>query len=295
MSNLKINHECIPCILNKYFKTIPDGISEEEKLSYIKGILKIISSCDNTVSAPEIIYFITEYKNSLFGFSDDFAEIKKYFNKLMLSNETFYSEHIKGSENPLKTSLKFAMLGNYIDFGALDKVEDSKLLEIPNDAAKLDIDKKEYQNLKTELKSAESLVYLTDNCGEIAMDKLFIKEIKSSFPKLNITVIVKGGPVLNDATMDDALTVGLDKVTDIIDSGCSIAGTPLSRISNKAKALIDNADIIISKGQANFETLNGCKKNIYYLFLCKCSLYSRRFNVPQFTGLLLNEKRIKDI
>ncbi len=124
------------------------------------------------------------------------------------------------------------------------------------------------------------------------MDKLFIKEIKSMFPKVNITVIVKGKPVLNDATIDDAKSIGLDDAATVIHNGCNIAGTALNKISPCAKETINNANVIIAKGQANFETLNGCGKNIYYLFLCKCTLYSKRFNLPKFTGLLLNEKRI---
>lgn len=286
--NSKISSQCIGCLLNKYLNKFPKTASEEEKLNYMKGVLNIMASCGNDISAPEIVGLITEYKTKLFGFSDDFSDVKKYFNKLMLNKQDYFSNNI----DSLQTALKFAMLGNYIDFGALDNVDESKLLKIPEDSQKLNIDNREFENFLKELKKAQNLVYLTDNCGEIVMDKLFIKEIKKHFPKLNITVIVKGGPVLNDATIEDAKEIGLLEVATVIHNGCSIAGTPLRKISAQATELIDNADLIIAKGQANFETLIGCKKNIYYIFLCKCSLYSTRFNVPQFTGLFLNEKRM---
>ncbi len=288
----KINSQCISCILDKHLNKYPENISEAQKLNYIKGVLKIISECDNNISPPEIIAKITEHKSNLFGFSDDYSAVKIYFNKLMLSNENFYRNKINTSDNPLKTALKFALLGNYIDFGALDSIDENKLLEIPNNADNQQVDETEYKKLLNELENAENLVYLTDNCGEIVLDKLFIEKIKAAYPKLNITVIVKGGPVLNDATMEDAAATGLENTATVTDNGCSIAGTPLGKISAKAKCLIDNADLIIAKGQANFETLNGCGKNIFYIFLCKCNLYCRRFNVPQFTGMLLSEKSI---
>ena len=288
----KLNPQCITCILNKFINNMPEYASEDIKTDYMKGVLKILSSYDNTITPPEIIAEITDYKNSLFGFGDDFSDVKKHFNKLMLSYETIYSDNIRNSKDSLKTALKFAMLGNYIDFGALDSVDETKLLNIPKESENLHIDKKEYSSLLSDLKSAKKLVYLTDNCGEIVMDKLLIMEIKYLFPQINITVIVKGAPVLNDATMIDAKYIGLDKIVTVIHNGNNIAGTVLSKSSIEAKSIIDKADLIIAKGQANFETLNGFDKNIYYLFLCKCSLYSTRFNVPQFTGLLLNEKRM---
>lgn len=288
----KIHSQCITCILNKYLTKMPDTVSENTKVAYMKGVLKIISSCDNAVSPPEIIAQITDYKNALFGFADEFADIKVHFNKLMLANEPVYAEHIRAAENPLYTSMKYALLGNYIDFGALDSVDENKLLAIPHDAENVHIDKKEYANFLNDLHAAKNLVYLTDNCGEIVMDKLFIQEMKAAAPQLNITVIVKGYPVLNDATLEDAKAIGLDKITTVIHNGCNVAGTALNKISDEAKTVLDNADIILAKGQANFETLSGCGKNIYYVFLCKCHLYCHTFNVPQFTGLLLNEKRL---
>ncbi len=285
-----LNSQCISCIVGKQLNRLPINASENKRLEYALGVLKIVYS-NADISAPEIIALITEYKNRLFGFSDDYRQVKEHFNTLMLEREGFYVNKIRESLNPLKTALKFALLGNYIDFGALDNVDEDRLLNIPNAARELDIDEKEYTALLKELEMADSLVYLTDNCGEIVLDKLFIKELKTAFPQLAVTVIVKGEPVLNDATLEDAAAIGLNKITAVAHNGCNIAGNPLKKISEEAKALIDSADIIISKGQANFETLNGCNKNIYYLFLCKCSLYSQRFKVPQFTGLFINEKR----
>ena len=106
-----------------------------------------------------------------------------------------------------------------------------------------------------------------------------------------MTVLTRGQPTLNDATVDDAHTVGLDAEFPVIGNGTDYPGTVLEEISDAALKAVQEADLIIAKGQGNFETLNGCGANIYYLFLCKCNLFVRRFAVPRLTGMLVNERR----
>ena len=101
---------------------------------------------------------------------------------------------------------------------------------------------------------------------------------------------LRGKKILNDATMEDARMIGLTEIADVIDNGTEIAGTCLELIDIKAKECIEAADVIISKGQGNFETLNGCGLNIYYLFLCKCEWFVKRFGMEQFKGVFINDK-----
>jgi uncharacterized protein with ATP-grasp and redox domains len=152
---------------------------------------------------------------------------------------------------------------------------------------------KEYELFVKDLSCAKRLLLITDNCGEIALDKLFLTRIAKTYPELEIKVMVRGKPVFNDATIEDARQVGLDKMFEIIPNGSGIVGTVESDISEKAKKVLCEADVIIAKGQANFETLCHCNKNIYYLFLCKCKMFSDRFGVPQFTGMLINDLRLR--
>ncbi len=118
---------------------------------------------------------------------------------------------------------------------------------------------------REELSDARSLVYLTDNCGEIVLDKIAVKMLQKLYPHLSITVIVRGEPVVNDATMEDAAMCGLTELVPVIGNGSRVGGTWLPDISEEARQLLDRADVIIAKGQGNFETLNGCGLNIYYL------------------------------
>lgn len=114
------------------------------------------------------------------------------------------------------------------------------------------------------------------------------------YPQIDITVIVRGKPALNDATIEDAEEAGLSEVVTVIGNGNGITGTWLPEISAEAREKIEEADLILSKGQGNFETLQGCGKNIYYMFLCKCKLFVERFQMEQFEGVLANELRCQD-
>ena len=140
---------------------------------------------------------------------------------------------------------------------------------------------------------AEKLIFITDNCGEIVLDKLLIKTILKEYPQIKAEAIVRGEAVLNDATLKDAKQVGLTAVLPVFGNGTAIAGTCLSRIPQTVMKKIDSADIIIAKGQANFETLRYCGKNIYYIFMCKCQMFADRFGVPKLSGMLLNDLRMK--
>lgn len=293
MKSLRFDKQCIPCILGKFLNKAPVGTDPETELDYAKGILRIIADAEHSESAPEIVARVTAFKNRTFGYSDDFAELKSYYNRLMLSKLSTARQRIDASNDPFSTALKTALLGNYIDFGALDSVDDDRLDAMISSAEDIEVDGNELEMLKAELSKAERVVYLTDNCGEIVMDRLFIAEIKRSFPSLEPTVIVRGEPVLNDATLADAEQVGLCDEATVIPNGTDIAGTCLAKISPEALAEINGADVIIAKGQGNFETLFGCGLNVYYLFLCKCKLFADRFGKAPCTGMLLNDRRAK--
>lgn len=155
------------------------------------------------------------------------------------------------------------------------------------------ISSEEYQAFRRDLERAGKLVYLTDNCGEIVLDKLFIRHIRENFPQLQITAIVRGEPVINDATLEDAREIGLTEIVPCIGNGNAAPGTVIKRLSQEAKEMLSAADIIISKGQGNFESLYGEGFNPYYLFLCKCELFVTRFGLARYESVFVREERIK--
>lgn len=291
MSRLKA--ECVGCIAKKYMEKHPEGISEEQKRIYMQRVLKVVSEASPDHSGPVMVYGINQVRKEMFGIADDFEVEKQYFNEKMLACEAKLEQKIMEAEDALKLAIQYALIGNYIDFGAMKVVDEAYLMQTLEQAQIHELKKEEYDAFREDLNQAKRLVYLTDNCGEIVLDKLLIKTIQRLYPKVEITVIVRGDAVLNDATLEDAKQVELTEMVRVIGNGNGIAGTWLDAVSEEAKACIDEADVLISKGQANFETLQGCAKNIYYMFLCKCDMFVRIFDVPKFTGMFINEKRMK--
>ncbi len=293
MNITRLSAQCITCLLDKNINKYPSDTDEDTALLYMQRLMKIFADAPKTQSAPEVLTDIVRLQTELFGAPEDFSELKAYFNALMLKKAPTVQAKIDASKDVLRLAVCYAMLGNYIDFGAMDSVDEEKLQSLIDGAENMRIADAELENLKADLKKAKRLVYLTDNCGEIVFDKLLIKTLMRLYPDLHIEVIVRGGPVLNDATQEDAKQIGLDKLVPVCGNGTAIAGTCLEKICPAAREKIDAADVILSKGQGNFETLRYCGKNIYYLFLCKCSLFAERFGVAQFTPMLLNDLRME--
>lgn len=288
------NSECVKCMTNKFLCSFPESASETERMNYMRRFFAILSSAKPEEGAPVITDYILKLQEEMFGASKDFTEIKRSFNKLMLEQEARISASINASDNPMRKAVQYVMTGNYIDFGALDNVDSDKLFELLSKADTQKIDEKIYSELCADLKNAEKLAYITDNCGEVVLDKLLIKTIQASFPDIHVDIIVRGKPALNDATIEDAIQTGLTGIANVTGNGTGITGTFLPEISEEASQIIHNADVLISKGQGNFETLRGCGLNIYYIFLCKCQLFTKRFNKQQYEGILTNEKYYQD-
>ncbi|MBR5323179.1 MAG: DUF89 family protein [Clostridia bacterium] len=289
---IRISSECIRCLLNKYLNQLPCEMDENTKIEYFQKILKIISETEPTVSAPEIVAEITSLQKKMFGKSEDYTELKRYYNALMDSLGKDLSCNIERSNDSFRLAMCYSMLGNYIDFGAMDSVDENKLKEMLKIASDIKFDNVEFENLKDDLSNAKKLVFITDNCGEIALDKLFMSRIKKEYPNVELQIIVRGAPVLNDATIDDAMQVRLDRIANVTPNGSNVAGTCIDKISDEARQIIDFADVVIAKGQGNFETMRYCQRNVYYMFLCKCQLFADRYRVPKFTPMLLNDLRM---
>lgn len=290
---LQIKPDCIKCLLDKHLMLFEDTEAPEKQLEYMEKLLALLSDFPKDKSACEALLYIQKLQYEMFGYKDDYTDIKSYYNQLMLKLVPDIKAQIQSADDPLYTAMQYALFGNYIDFAVLSEVDDNKLLELIGSAESKALDKTEFENLKSDLTKSKRLVYLTDNCGEVVLDRLLIEQIKKLCPDIDVTVIVRGYPIANDATVEDAKEAGLDKLADVVPNGSRIIGTIYSDISDKARELIKSADVILSKGQANFETLGGSPFNVYYLFLCKCDMFSKCFEVPKFTGMLINDKRLK--
>ena len=191
------------------------------------------------------------------------------------------------SKHPLETAVRIAIAGNIIDFGVTNNFNIDKAV---SNALNEDLKVNDYNKFKKKLSKAKTVLYLADNAGEIVFDRILIETINSIYnPK--VYVAVKSMPVINDAVYKDAKKAGLCNIADVISSGCDAPGTVLSLSTNKFKHLFNNSDIIISKGQGNFETLYRCyNKNIFYLFKVKCAVVAKYLKSNIHDTVLKSEK-----
>ena len=285
--------DCIFCMMKKSDEIYSQYENNEaRRIKFLKKAMSIISKSKPTDSAPNINTIIMRELSKATNISDLYAKEKKLSNELILKMEKDITKNINNSDSKLIKAIQYSLAGNYIDFGVMSIVREGSLKEIIDKAHEFIISDDIFAHFISDLNKAKTLVYLTDNAGEIVFDKIFIQAIIDMYPDVKIKAIVRGYPIYNDATMEDAIDVDLNDIVDVYDNGFDAPGTVLNLINNNSRDIIDSADLIISKGMGNFETLYGCKKNIYYSFLCKCVYFTKRFGMKQFEGIFKNEKDI---
>lgn len=289
--------DCIACMVSRADRLANEFITDKRKKKiFMDRVLKEIAECSYEVTAPYIAACIHRVLKEEVGMEVAYEKEKKFFNDFMMGIQDDIDQIIEKSDNVLATAIKYAMAGNVIDFAAFDNVEqemvEQTLIKISNEQ---EIDEKLLKQFEDEISKANNIVYLGDNTGEIVFDRLLIKYLRKLYPQVNITFVTRGMPVFNDITEEDAYYVGIDEYATVTNNGTAIAGTDLDNISKECLELIDNADFIISKGQGNFETLSGCGRNIYYIFLCKCDMFATRLKCDKLSGLFVHEYDIKEV
>ncbi len=282
--------DCISCIVNKANMLVDKYINcSKKKHAFMKKVLQEIIDTDYNKTSPYLTSRVMRILKTEVNVDDIYIKEKKFYNKKLLSMECEIENMLNDSEDKLFDALKLSSAGNIIDFGALDDISFKLVQRIIKKTFNSSFDKHLYNRLKDELKNSKRVVYLGDNAGEIVFDKIFIKYIKKYYPNINIKFATRGAPILNDITEKDAYFVGLDKYTQIINNGTDIPGTDLDEVPNNFKNIINKADLIISKGQGNFESLGGCGKNIYYIFLCKCDMLMKKLDSSRFGNMFISE------
>lgn len=289
---MRLNSMCIRCLLDKQQEKLAAFGDEDKNTAYMKEIAKIVGESDDEATTAYLVYLFNQVYRRYFGELKDYSEIKREYNAYVLGMEEALYGEIQKAEDPLAKALVYARIGNYIDFGAVQHVEKSVFLELFRDEEKNVLDQAAYERFLQDCQNGKRFLLLADNCGEIVLDKLFLRELGKRFPHLELYVMVRGGEVSNDATMVDAEAVGLSDVARVIHNGNCVAGTIEKMLGEEAKKVLEEADVIFAKGQANFETLHGCGRNIYYSFLCKCDWFAGHFQVERNTGMFLREKEI---
>ena len=281
---MRVIESCAECLYKRQLRKTDN----KECLAEIKAVIDNRAYDD---PAPYLVYRFNQIYLKYFGSVASFRDEKIKYNDLVLSMEDALREEINSSDDPLLTAFSFARAGNYIDFGALSAVDEKTFLSLLESDSLSDNDLQTFESFTGQCKTAGSLLLLADNCGEIVLDKLFLEQLKKQYPQLKLSVMVRGGEVLNDATVEDAEYAGIGSVAEIISSGTGVSGTVYKMLSDEAKSALDNAGVVLSKGQGNYEALSGQGRHIFYSFLCKCERFTNRFGVPRLTGIFVEEKQ----
>ncbi|WP_028515924.1 damage-control phosphatase ARMT1 family protein [Ruminococcus flavefaciens] len=280
---MRISQSCAECL----YKRQKNKTDNTEYLAEIKALL---DNRKETDTSPYMVYLFNKVHVRYFGKGADYSIIKKQYNDLVLAMEDSLRHEINSAEEPLAKAMMMSRAGNYIDFGAMNSVDRDEFLSLFSNTEMREDDRKTYESFLRECTDAKTFLLICDNCGEIVLDKLMLEQLKLRFPHLTVRAMVRGDNVLNDATAEDAKYVGLDAEAEIISNGEAVAGTIYEMLPDEAKNVLDHSDVILAKGQGNYESLSGQGRHIFYEFLCKCKLFTSRFNVPKLTGIFIEEK-----
>ncbi len=282
---MKIWPDCIPCVIRMSLNTARLGIeSDAEIRSFMDWLFQLshFKETDWNVTSPDIIHDVWLMMRQMYGIHDPLEKIKKEQNETARGVYPLAKDHVLNSNDPLGEAVKFAIAGNSIDIMKAEAQTPTK--ETVDRIKQHTLESKDIDTLKKRIQKAKKIVYISDNCGEIFFDKLLLETIKTNSDP-EITFIARSLPVLNDATVSDALIAGIDKLARVIRNGISepFPGTTLNKVSPTARKYIEEADLIISKGGGNYDTLTEettLKGKITFLLEAKCVPYCTIYKVP---------------
>ena len=264
-------YDCIPCFIRQALYAVRLATRDERiHEEVLRSVLRTASEMDLRKSPPAMAQQIHRLIRRLSSCDDPYKELKDRFNRYALELYPGLRQRIDNASNPLETALRFAIAGNIIDFGVnnkLDRIDLAKTIE----RALSEPLSGEIEELYYAITLAKKILYLGDNAGEIVFDRLLIEKL----PVDKITFVVKGSPIINDATMDDARATGMTDVVNVIDNGSDAPGTIIEECSDTLKHLFTDTDLIIAKGQGNYETLTDVNKNIFFILKAKCPVIAK--------------------
>ncbi len=283
---MKFYLECMPCYIRQAVdaaKIITNDRKLQEKI--LRESLIAASKFDSKKKGIFINNKIFRAIKELVPSCDPYKNIKKKFNNICLDMEKEIKEIIRNSKNPFETALRTSIAGNIIDFGPEIKLNKEVIRKTIKNSFKRELDNEKILLLKEEINNSNKILFIGDNAGEIVFDKIFIETL----PKDKITYVVRGGPALNDSTMEDAEMVGITKIVKVITTGLDMPAAILPLCSKEFLNEYKKSDLVIAKGQGNYEALSDENKNIYFLLKIKCTVICKSFNGKYNVGDIVIE------
>ncbi|MBN1322123.1 MAG: DUF89 family protein [Thermoleophilia bacterium] len=268
--------DCVPCFIRQALDA-SRAVSGDPALHErtVREIAAWIADADLDLTPPSFGQHIHRRLREVAASADPFKDAKDRQNSMALQMLPGLRTLVEGSAHPLSTAVRLAIAGNAIDMGVTTEVTGSDLRHAMDQALEQPLCG-DPDGFYRAVEAAGSILYLADNAGEIAFDRLLIEQLDPG----RVTVAVRGAPVLNDATLFDAHAVRLDEVVEVVDNGSDAPGTILPDCSEEFRRRFADAELIISKGQGNFESLNEEAGNIFFLFKVKCEVIAQRVGMP---------------
>ncbi len=281
---MKTNFDCFPCFLKQISRTGRLlGMDESAIWALLKHGSSLLAAMDVDNPPPQNAVAVYDMISERSGTDDPFRELKVQSTLHALAIYDDLQARINKHPDPLEAAVKYAACGNVIDYGVGDTYDIMEELET---VLQQEFYAWEYEFFISRLEKASWVLYLGDNCGETVFDRLLIETMN-----VPVTFVVRDRPIINDVTMEDARQAGLDKVSTVISSGCRAPGVIIEKCSDEFRRLYQEAPLIISKGQGNFETLCDESREIFFLFKIKCAVVAKYLQTglnSMFFGLSSN-------
>jgi hypothetical protein len=285
---MKTFYDCLPCFVAQAIAALERcGLDEPAFQETMRAVFGELALVDFAAPPPATVRNIYRLIRQTTSTTDPYAVEKQQSNHLAQALAKKFRERIEGSDDPFSARLKLALAANSIDYGRYGRLQEEDVLEAMESALATPVDPDAAAALRQAVAEADRILYLCDNAGEIVFDRLLIEIL----PTEKITAVVRGTPVINDATLEDARAVGLTEVVQVMGNGSDAPGTLLETCSPAFLDCFAAADLIIAKGQGNFETLSETRgKQIFFLLKVKCPLIARDIGEP--TGRLVVKQHL---
>jgi len=276
--------DCLPCFLSQALKTGRIATADEKtQRKILDKVMEKLVNLPLEASPPGIAQVVYGTIRDITKNEDPYSAIKKAQNKLALSFYPEFKKMTQESEDPLLFAAKLAIAGNIIDLGVRREIKDIKKEVLQTLSEPLVVNN--YLSFKNHVIDSRLILYLGDNTGEIVFDRILVEELKKIGAK-RIIFVVREKPIINDVTKEDAEFVGMDKIVEVLSNGSDAPATILSDCASSFKMLFQKADMIIAKGQGNYESLSDEKKNIFFLLKAKCPIVADHLKVSVGDSIL---------
>jgi uncharacterized protein with ATP-grasp and redox domains len=281
-TSMKTSLDCIPCLIRQALnsvRSVTDDAQSHEAI--VRTAMESIATMDFGQPPAAMAQIIHRRIREATRDADPYAREKRRLNDMALELYPGFSSRIEKAADPLELAVRLAIAGNIMDLAVKSHLDDREMLASIDDSLQSSFDCP-VADFSRAVEKSQDILYLADNAGEIVFDRLLLEQL----PREKLTVAVRGRPIINDATREDAQYVGLAEVARIIDNGSDAPGTVLTDCSHEFRRHFERADMVISKGQGNYETLASCGRPIWFLLRVKCPIIARDLQCPVGTAVL---------